>query len=576
MKNLYCGQCGAKLEDNDSFCSQCGARVERDEKYLPEVSDTKRKTIYWLRAAVVGIVFGVILLTYIGVNYYEGRTAGKDIVYEKNAELYYADVSNLKKINTSEITEDLYKNSDMEGNTWLVNARTIISGDGTKLFYPEDCSLKEGGYSSFDLYYRDLTKEESEAVKIDSDVTSYKISDTGDMLLYTKGLGYALYRSNLTNKEKLASNVSNYYISENGHNVVYLTADGELFCKYEGYSALKVDNASYIEAVSDDCEDFYYVKDNSLYRKQYEKESVKIASDFDDMYLLTDGKGYFWKGEDGISAFAWGLNIGTYSMYYFDNENVTKVFEFYGSFQGVQTAEDQSILIGVGYIFPEASKEELSVMSYEDFADVTEEDLERIVSPVLYCCIGDTVTTLKLSSMQYQFALNFSGNSCYYIGDVDKEKERGNLYQVVITDNGIQTPILYDTDVSIYWLEFISDTQIVYFKDYVDGIGDFYLNGERVDYDVLTWDIEYSVARDSILYYTDWDSEKRSGILKEYRQSKSVKIADDVNLYKLADEGTIFYLGDYDIDHTDGNLYLYRDDSSVLIDKDVTSIVEFY
>ena len=69
--------------------------------------------------------------------------------------------------------------------------------DGKKLFFVDKINQ-----TSLSLYYRNLDNKKESAIKIDSDVLSYSVSEDGNLVTYIKGFGgeNTLYQHNLVTK----------------------------------------------------------------------------------------------------------------------------------------------------------------------------------------------------------------------------------------------------------------------------------------------------------------------------------------------------------------------------------------
>lgn len=92
-------------------------------------------------------------------------------------------------------------------------------------------------------------------------------------------------------------------------------------------------------------------------------------------------------------------------------------------------------------------------------------------------------------------------------------------------------------------------------------------------YDVSSDSISYNSELEKIYYYIDWDNEKGYGILKEYANGESVKIADDVHSYSYTTDGKVLYLYDYSLKYYAGELHLWDNGESQKIDDDVIFLV---
>lgn len=238
-----------------------------------------RKIVGIIGAGIAAVLVLVIVLAVV-------LSGGKDpeyALYVKDGDLFF---SNLKKDKEVEIMD---LNSEL-GNSVAASAgrASALNESGSRLFYPE---IKLDGVT---LYYRDLNKKEG--VKVDSNVSCYAINAKGTSVIYIKEGN--LYKSNLKDKEKIASDVSSFRISEDFKKLLYTNKEGDIYFKNGNKDAEKL--ASEANLMSYDPEKlawFFYSKEGSLYfQKTNGADKVKVDDEYSDFSAtLEGGKAYYTK-----------------------------------------------------------------------------------------------------------------------------------------------------------------------------------------------------------------------------------------------------------------------------------------
>ncbi len=154
----------------------------------------------------------------------------------------------------------------------------------------------------------------------------------------------------------------------------------------------------------------------------------------------------------------------------------------------------------------------------------------------------------------------------------DYSNLKGALYQCAVLKGGsLGAPSKADDDVD--YKVCIENNILFYFKDMdSNDHGTLcYLDGGKpvkVDDDVSWWELDFHSNGD-ILYLKDYNSAKAEGTLYCMSKGKKTKIADDVNDMEFYQD-QIYYVQDYSSAKGTGDLYHYiSEDEKTLIDEDV-------
>ena len=294
IDTFHCVKCGAKLSSESSFCSQCGEPLsgagtetaeagnnvaqKKNEKRLPRF---RWKYVCTAIAVLLVVVISVSIIGNIG-----GSKLANNMIYVKDGELQYAYLSKMK---TFELTDRLNNQSyDWASSDYMFLYRFLLmSEDGRYVFYPDKVE-----YPSATYYWRDLraNHEKVDAVKIDSNIYLYSnpvLTKDGNRLFYIKGEDNRLYIYNRKSgeKTKLDENVSSFYVNETGDYLIYDTySDGEYTIYFIfGNEAGKV---YYFKDVKDMSGDMYL--DGKAIVSDIYIPSLYIYEDTDKLLYFTD------------------------------------------------------------------------------------------------------------------------------------------------------------------------------------------------------------------------------------------------------------------------------------------------
>lgn len=448
-------------------------------------------------------------------------------LYIKDGEVYCSDLS---KGGAWQVTGNLCEGagvSELASCSDSIALATILSRDGRTLFFPDKI-----GDGSSTLYYRRASGKK-DAVKIDSDITLYTVSDDAGLVTYLKNGNLYQYDRDRGEKEKLAGDVYGLYVSDDGRKLLYRDGEAALYQLDSGGDREKLDSGvNTIWAVSDDCGTIVYQKDNALYLKRDGEERMKITSEASNVIRAYDtGEAYFVEEDGGVST-----------LYYFDGEASEAVTD---EFRGYW----------VNNFYPAY---DIPMLAYQD------------AGGEYWIAVGAEPTELGAKNPD-PISLTFSGDgeSFWYVDEPCNEE--GTLYHVPISDGKAGKPEPADEDVCARLIGYASG-HLVYFKDVSNDEGVLYVDGEMVDDDVNLYILEWSESGD-LLYYADYNAGEGCGELKQYSDGKAVTIADDVFDARYLPDGSVLYLADYNTGKYRGDLYVYSGGSSALLDEDVVALL---
>jgi len=180
-----------------------------------------------------------------------------------------------------------------------------FSEDYRYVFYPD--KISEYGYS---YYWKDLKSDKEEAQKIDGGAffLYVTINKSGSKFFYIKGEESKLYVYDRIagEKNKLDENVIALYVSDDGNYIVYVTYKDDKKTLYEmslkGIEGekKKIDSDCSIVEAYPNSKKVYYLKDNSLYLKENNKDKVKISSDVTWVVSVVDESSLYYLKSDKV------------------------------------------------------------------------------------------------------------------------------------------------------------------------------------------------------------------------------------------------------------------------------------
>ena len=304
IETLYCPNCGNPVNQDSVFCQSCGAPLteEKTQRVNAKSPKIKRKltpkTIVFggIGAAVVAVLLIVFLIAPDSEKNIEDYA-----VYFKDDEIFLTNLSKEEKawqVTSSFFDVNERENLNFTSGSVIMTDYTCMNKDGRYIFFPDRVDRSQMGV---DLYYRDIKKTETEAVKIDSNVYIYEVNDSATIVTYCKGEESSLYQYRMKDdsREKIGSGVIRFKVSADGSKVLFWDSEDGLYLKKMDEEKEKIAGDVFsLEYVSDDLATVYYVKDETLYKKNEGEESIKIASDVYEVVKVYDtGEIYYMKGE---------------------------------------------------------------------------------------------------------------------------------------------------------------------------------------------------------------------------------------------------------------------------------------
>ncbi len=308
FETIFCPNCGQQTSTEFAFCQNCGASLTGtpvEEQTAAAVPAEKKKIPKkGILFGGIGVAFVVVLILVISmISGGGGKSKNNYALYLKDSEIYFTDLkknSEAWQLTSRLIDTDNMNDQSLANSGYTLGRYTYMSEDGRYIFFPDKIDDSSEG---FNLYFKEAAKSGAEAIKIDSNVQSYTVNTNATLVTYIKGEEGNLYQYNIKedSKDKIASEIRDFDVSDDGKKFGFLTSDNSIYLKYADQDKEKI--ASDVTSLAHITEDFstvYYIKDGSLYKQAGDADKEKIASNVQNVIRIYDsGEIYYLTAEDG-------------------------------------------------------------------------------------------------------------------------------------------------------------------------------------------------------------------------------------------------------------------------------------
>lgn len=473
---------------------------------------------------------------------------------EDDSELYQYNISKNEKTKID---------SDLGSGLFSI----YLESEGNEVYY-----IKEGG----DLYLKKAGKDKE---KIDDDVEEilasnlvYDKDETSGVFYLKEGNVYK--KEDGKEKEKLVSDVDNVARTYLKQNSFYYTKEKE------GSAVLLMD---YVEDdMKEQDADIEDPGDEPKYPSLLDYGSVaayqKAVDEYNeayDEYLKAEDKYEAKRDRDTLRQELKEEEISNRgkTLYYYDGKKENKVSDNFGTLES-RTYKKPILVFSVS---ESKERKKVKLSKIESIYDVYDElgyDYLSTSSGKIAIAIGDKVSDIEGENIKTA-TISREGNHLYFVTNIKKNKNYGDLYEVKVKNGKLEKAKLYDEDVCYEMIGVSGDSQVLYFKDYKNSEGTLYINKKEVDEDVYSYGMLGNYSSKEIFYYMDYNSDKDKGSLRVYNGKKAKTIAEDVNDFEVFDDGSVMYLYDYSINKNKGDLNYYKNGKNKQVDEDVTAIFHY-
>lgn len=564
---MFCEKCGKQLPDGSAFCDGCGAPVAASAPAGNEAESgaggtavqapvaprqpLNKKALIGIVAAVAVVIVVILLIALIA-----GGGSDTPLLYVTDGEL--VNNVNIKK-NETIVIDDEYISSDMQygfvsraSAAQALVANTALTADGKKFAYLADYDGDDGTYTLFWIPTKKLSSSDAgdETVKVASGVSSFRLAEDADAMLYTKDS--KLYFYNFKDDAQLVAKDVNSYqfvITADGKSIAYVRDDDGEDVLYT-YS-VKTAEATKVDSGVDDV--YSWDRDNGfqsmLYSKYDESDGTsalyRAGAGTDKTKLFSDASTIIAANPDGYAFYVEQDEDWNYTLYAYDMTAGEKT----------ELAEDYN-----NTAYSSAKNGVIAYSTYED---------------------GDEVWYLSVKGAEGEEfderiatgSMSEDGKTLYLIEYEEGERE-GELVSYTVGKDGASGRTKLTEDVYIGYLRRINGT-LTYMVDFDDGdyTGTLYAwDGKEVKLadEVYRYGID-AYGEDGIAFFADPDDNE--GIMYLFDGKNATKVASDVYMYNWTEfEGDLLFLSDFDEDDG-GTLYQFDGKDKTKIASDVQAII---
>ncbi len=471
--------------------------------------------------------------------------------------------------------------------------------------------------------------ENDKVKKIAEDVADYKINADGKFAVYREG--NALYFTDFENSRKISDDVSEYFLSKNNQVITFLSSDGKTLYTCgtgENEKAAVVDrNVQKIVTPKDEHVKIYYIKDSTLYLKEYDTGRKRIAKDvidaimvgdtvyyttseaynrpiedflFDEMadadrdFEKPDGAKYI-KEVDGVSIFKgedYAKDKEEYNKklirdeirsYFKENKIITKGYSLYAHINDERKIVDTNL--STPYLSYNSCK---NIIAYKknDISSVVSKDLkelagieeiEAVISQVLNTTPDIDMYLVKdgkkpIFALEYspsmQVEISLDGKYLYCI-ESKEDATAGVLAKYKITPSELDDRTEIENGVTDFALDGSDSSAVMVFKG--DELS-LYYNDELIRLSDKSCREFFFVDR-TLYFYDDYDYDTKSGTLCSVKNKKISEIDKNVHCFDVRKHDTVSYIKDYNPDLKTGMLYVKDNGKTVYRDAHVKTII---
>lgn len=518
-------------------------------------------------------------------------------VYIREGAVYYTGLKEEEK--PFKLTSNPVKEveSEEDGTTTLLSlneAAVLIQENITycpsshKLFYPEKINSETLSYT---LNYVNPKGRDSETIKVDTDVYSYKTNKSGSSVAYLKGdkKNLQLYQTKAEESTKVDSKIEEYYLSSNGKLLIYRNEDGDLY-RYDGTDKERLArDVSSIEYVSETGDKVYYIRKNDLYlRTAKTDEDLKIGKDVSKIIKVYDSGCLFYltfnevthRYEDFVSDILAETDamlteepveplrsdynsIIDYEEAYADYEDLLDLYEsktarngmrefvkegtttrmeyglnFYDGEESITISDSVATEETEAFCFAEDTpillfKQYLPDYITLDILDLmADADVETYIDLSLYTAYDNYLfVNGSIDILPHVFAQNLrftaDGSTLYFVDNILEDTGCGTLYKATFTETGIDRIRKQEEDV---YYEFSYDEKndsFAYITEVTDSVGKLFFNDERIDKDIFPQSVIITPSG-NLLYQKDYDAETGTCKLVLYDGEESRTVVSKV------------------------------------------------
>lgn len=641
---LLCKNCNKQFDDDSTFCDECGSGlssviscpacnnlIDAETSFCPNCGTTisdcvehaenepnkpqKRKFVKMLLAISIPCVAVILAVTIVLLLFINKKKSENYVFYIKDGEVYFSHTLGIKP---SQVTENLDATGDATARefanfgSYSAGQYFRLSENGRYIFFIDEINTEED--EGFTLFYCKANNPGEKSEKIDDNILYYDISANGKCVTYLKDYEYddesydyygTLYQSDLKESDKIDNDVTEFYASDDGKILYYITVEDDLY-RVDGKKKDKLaSDITNVYHIDEKFETIYYTKAGALYKQVENDDAEKIASDVYSVPVVYDsGELYYVTGasqnaslldyvEDDMLESDAAITAPTkpvkpeYPSYYnYDtyaeynaardaysaeiekyNDAYAKYLEKYSIYQSKLDRDelrndlknasflgaahslyyydgDESVLLSDTYNTYSEYAQDAAVMVFSSYNQTKVEKVK----------LSEVTTVYEVQSM---VEATLTSSYSYYVATADKTT-------LVDCEKVLRFRVDNDGE-SIYFINGDNDEEGNLY--YIAVSGNDVSKPEYFDNNVYIYSC-YFAAPGKFLYYKNYNTDKNFGEL--YINGK--KVDDDVHYGRYIEEtDTVVYITDWSEKNDCGTLNIYRKGKNTKIEDDVYS-----
>ena len=595
------------------------------------------KNVYIIAAVAVVLIGLIILLSCTAGSSKKDYTL---YIREKQLYFSKINDDDRPKVSNTLINNTKHKNSSSDELSLYLSRYCHVSDDGKRIFYIDKVNSSKGTSKLYFRKLTNMKKEPTElasdvvsyvisenfksityltldgvlyshnlkeAEKISDNVSLYAVSDDGKMVIFVTDKGDLYLQNKGKDKIKLDAGVTDINATDD-LSVLYYVSDATLYQKSLESEKVKIStNVENIVAVYETGEVYYikstvneqnlmnYIVDDMKetdekitaptqpqqpyswnYPSVADYEKAKIQYEKDKANYEKENEAYIAKLErDKIrqDAVSGPEEMTIYSLYIHDGLKETALAEsIYRN--DYEVSYSTPVIAYKTFDINSVSKVNISKIksSYE-----VQEAIEKayVNSVKQFVAVGNKATQIEYPEA-CRFRFTEDGKAVYFLENTYPGKDEYNLYKAKLTKDKVKTPKLYDEQVSREGFEILDGKKIKYFKNVQNYSGELYISKDCLDSSASTKRSFYHKDSGTLYYFTNWNNDNETGILKKVKGSSPEVIAEKVHVYQVTPNSTVYFIGNYSYSSYTGSLFSYRGKEPDLIEKGVSGIVPIY
>ena len=522
-------------------------------------------------------------------------------IYIQDDQLYYAafsDTASAVRLGSQLFAEDV---TDRDNWTGYLSVITKVSGDGTKVLYPQ-CVSNE----SYSLYYWDMADPTAEALLVDTGLSTswlqmyfdtLAVNDAFDRIIYLHNGN--LYRHDLKEKTLIASDVEQFQTSADGKKLWFLTGDDRLYLWQDGgQPEVIAGGVTGMLYINESMDIFFCKKGDALWTWQKGQSEKLLTSEVYSFHGLENGAAYYTveQGQVRFSEF-FGDNLTSQ----FRDAYLDSPFQTLYYFDGTESAVINSFVLnlrtgaagGSAILYSAVDLQDIPFSQVKPYLNQLEESRYKLQDDFLeenrvyYVADREKAGKVPIDNMDSIYNGLSADGKILYTGAYAEDNSY-SIYELTLDGAQITGTRTVDENIAQSAWTRTADGKYIAYKDISDYTieghlfqmyavnynGSLYLDGKHIE-DLVRVDA-YQYSNGNLFYITDWDDALRHGTLKLYDGEKTDTLIENIYGWILTPEGDLLILSNRSEIDGPGELWVYSEGELRYVADNVMGLIDIY